>query len=145
MTLTSRHHKRRIAISMLLVWVFVLLSGVANACLTAPRGDAGHAAHLAFDADRSAPVVLHHHGADQTQQDGHPDKTTCQKSCDDSGQTLLKQQPKFDTPDAKPFVHPAHWQFGGLKWVPAAMARGTVAAVPPLSPPLRVLLSRLAL
>ena len=44
MTLTaSRHHKRSIALTMLLVWVFALLSGVANACLTEPRGELAHA------------------------------------------------------------------------------------------------------
>jgi hypothetical protein len=44
MTLTaSRHHKRSIALTMLLVWVFALLSGVANACLTEPRGELQHA------------------------------------------------------------------------------------------------------
>jgi hypothetical protein len=59
MTLTaSRHHKRSIALTMLLVWVFALLSGVANACLTEPRGELAHAGIQVSQADQPAPAAV---------------------------------------------------------------------------------------
>jgi len=146
MTLTaSRHHKRSIALTMLLVWVFALLSGVANACLTEPRGELAHADIQVSQADHPAPAVVQAHAADQAQHGEHPDKAPCQKSCDASSQTLLKQLPKFDTPDLQAMVPAAHRQATDLNMAPAALVRAALAAVPPPSPPPRVQFSRLAL
>jgi hypothetical protein len=100
----SRHHKRSIALTMLLVWVFALLSGVANACLTEPRGELAHAGIQVSQADPPAPAAVQPHAADQAQHGEHPDKAPCQKSCDASSQTLLKQLPKVDTPDLQALV-----------------------------------------
>lgn len=129
MTLTpSRHRKRSIALTMLLVWVFALFSGVANACLTEPRGVA-HAVAAAAHPQR----------------DPHLEQAPCEKPCDESPRTLLKQAPKLDTPDLQPIASPIRaWGEGRLE-TPAAAARAVVAAVLPPSPPARVQFSRLAL
>ncbi len=146
MTLTaSRHHKRSIALTMLLVWVFALLSGVANACLTEPRGELAYAGTQVLQADHPAPAAVQPHAADQAQHGEHPDKAPCQKSCDASSQTLLKQLPKFDTPDQQVLVPAPHRQASDLHMAPAALVRAALAAVPPPSPPPRVQFSRLAL
>ena len=146
MTLTaSRHHKRSIALTMLLVWVFALLSGVANACLTEPRGELAHSGIQVSQTDQPTPAVAQPHAADQAQHGEHPDKAPCQKSCDASSQTLLKQLPKVDTPDLQALVPATHWQVNDLHMAPAALVRAALAAVPPPSPPPRVQFSRLAL
>ena len=122
---TSRHRKRKIALTMLFVWVFVLVSGVANACMTEPGGVA-HAA-----------VAVEH--------PRHAEKAPCEKSCDESTRTLLKQAPKLDTGDQQSIVSPSRaWGEGPLA-APAAEARAAVTAVAPPSPPARVQFSRLAL
>lgn len=143
--IASRHHKRSIAFTMLLVWVFALLSGVANACLTEPRGEPAHAGIQVSQADHPTPAVVQPHAADQAQHGEHPDKAPCQKSCDASSQTLLKQLPKFDTPDLQALVPATHRQASDLHMAPAALVRAALAAVPPPSPPPRVQFSRLAL
>ncbi len=146
MTLTaSRHHKRSIAITMLLVWVFALVSGVANACLTEPRGELPQAGTHASPADHAAPAAAEAHPAAPAQHDEHSDKAPCQKSCDASSQTLLKQLPKFDTPDQLVLIPAPHRQASDLHMAPAALVRAALAAVPPPSPPPRVQFSRLAL
>lgn len=142
----SRHHKRSIALTMLLVWVFALLSGVANACLTEPRGELAHADIQVSQADHPAlAAVQQSHAADQAKHGEHPDKAPCQKSCDASSQTLLKQLPKFDSPDQMVLVPAPHRQASDLHMAPAALVRAALAAVPPPSPPPRVQFSRLAL
>lgn len=145
---SSRHRKRSIALTMLFVWVFALLSGVANACLTEPRGEVGYAGLRAALPDHEALAASHAHAGDaagQTQHDHHPDKAPCQKSCDESSQTLLKQVPKLDTPDLQSFALPSPAWTVDLLQAPVVPGRAYVAAVPPPSPPPRVQFSRLAL
>lgn len=130
---------------MLLVWIFALLSGVANACLTEARSELPHVGLHEPQVEHSAPAPLHPHAADNAQHDQQPDKAPCQKSCDESSQTLLKQLPKPDTPDLQAVLAPT-WEWAGdLHMPPAALARAALAAVPPPSPPPRVQFSRLAL
>lgn len=146
MTLTvSRHQKRSVAFTMLLVWVFALLSGVANACLVESRGEPGLSGPHASQADRHGQAALQPHAADHTRHDEHSDKARCQKSCDEASQTLLKQLPKLDTPQLQAAPPPTPAQAIELQIAPAALVRATLAAVPPLSPPPRVQYSRLAL
>lgn len=141
----SRHHKRSIALTMLLVWVFALLSGVANACLTEPRAEPAHAGTHASQADHPAPDTVHHRAAARVEHDEQPDKAPCQKSCDATSQTLLKQLPKFDTSDLQALAPAIHRQVSDLYMAPVALVRAALAAVPPPSPPPRVQFSRLAL
>jgi hypothetical protein len=146
MTLTtSRHHKRNVALAMLLVWVFALLSGVANACLTEPRGETGHASLHASQVDHPAKVAVHPFAPDHAQDDEHPDKAPCQKSCDESSQTLLKQLPKPGTPGLQAAAPPPSTLAIDLQMASAALVRAALAAVAPPSPPPRVQYSRLAL
>lgn len=141
----SRLHKRSIALTMLLVWVLALLSGVANACLTEPRGDPAHAGLHAAQMDHAAQGAHHSHAADQAPHDEHPDKAPCQKSCDESSQTLLKQLPKVDTPDLQAVAFPTYTRAVDPRMAPAAPARAALAAPPPPAPPPRLQYSRLAL
>ena len=141
----SRLHKRSIAFTMLFVWVFALLSGVANACLTEPRSELAHASLHASQPHHPAQAANHPHAADQAPHDGHPDKAPCQKSCDESSQTLLKQLPKLDTPDLQATALPIYTWVSDLRMAPAAPIRAALAAVPPPAPPPRVQYSRLAL
>lgn len=146
MTLTSsRRRKRSIAFTMLLVWVFALLSGVANACLTEPRGESTHVSPHASQADHPAQAAVNSRAADQAQHDEPADKAPCLKSCDASSQTLLKQLPKVDSPDLQAVATSIYTQASGLQLAPAARVRAALAAVPPPSPPARVQFSRLAL
>lgn len=141
----SRTRKRSIALAMLLVWVFALLSGVANACLTEPRGDPVHAGSHAAQLDHRAQASTHSHGEVSTQHDQRADKASCQKSCDESAQMLVKPPPKFDAPDLQAVVVPAGAWSGGLHGAREVLARTVMAAVLPPAPPPRVQFSRLAL
>lgn len=141
----SRLHKRSIAFTMLFVWVFALLSGVANACLTEPRDELARSSLHASQLDHPAHSAHHSHAADQAEHDGHPDKAPCQKSCDESSQSLLKQLPKLDTPDLHAAAFPIYTRASDLIMAPDAPGRAALAAVPPPAPPPRVQYSRLAL
>lgn len=144
MTLTASHRRKRsIALSMLLVWAFALLSGVANACLTEREPE--HAGPLALQANQPAQAPLHQEAVDQAQRDDHTDKVPCRHACEESSQTLLKQLPKFDTPQPQTAALPTPSQAIDLYTAPAALVRTALAAVPPPSPPLRVQFSRLTL
>ncbi|MCW5660012.1 MAG: hypothetical protein KIT60_20110 [Burkholderiaceae bacterium] len=143
--IASRTRKRSIALAMLFVWVFALLSGVANACLTAPRGESAHAASHAAQHDHRAQASTDSHGQVSTQHDESADKASCQKSCDESAQILLKPQPKLDAPDLQAVVVPAGAWSDGLHGAHAVLARKVMAAVLPAAPPPRVQFSRLAL
>lgn len=146
MTLTiSRNHRRSVALTMLLVWVFALLSGLANACLTEPRSELAHAGTQVSQADHPARATVLPHAADQAQHDEHSDKAPCQKSCDASSQTLLKQLPKVDTPDLQAVVPPPHRPASALYRAPSTLVRAALAAIPPPAPPPRLQFSRLAL
>lgn len=143
--ITGRHRKRSIALMMLLVWVFALVSGVANACLTEPRGELAHAGLHASQSEHPVQAAHHAHAADQAQHDEHPDLAPCQKSCDESSQTLLKQLPKLVTPDLQAVAFPTYMQTSNLRMAPTALVRAALAAVLPPTPPPRVQYSRLTL
>lgn len=143
--ITGRHRKRRIAFAMLLVWVFALVSGVANACLTEPRGELAHAGLHASQPDQPEQATHHAHAADQAQHDEHTDLAACHKSCDESSQTLLKQLPKLVTPDLQAVAVQTYMQASNLHMAPTALVRAALAAVLPPTPPPRVQYSRLTL
>lgn len=152
---SSSHCKRSIAMTMLFVWAFALLAGVANACLTEPRGELTHPGLSSALPDHPVQAPRHSHVADPVahaaqaaehhQPDQRPDKAPCLKSCDESAQMLLKQAPKVDTPDLQLVALPSRPWAGELLQAPAVPGRALVAALPPPSPPLRVQFSRLAL
>ena len=151
----SGRRKRSIAIAMLFVWVFALLSGVANACLTEPRGMPRHELEtLPHEHDGSeqaqtrtlvhlptAPAAASAHRPTHHE---HPDRAPCLKSCDESSHTLLKQ-PSRDTLDLK-FVTVSTRAWGEvLVRAPVNSVRASVSTAHLLSPPPRVQFSRLTL
>lgn len=141
----SRRHKRSIALAMLFVWVFALLSGIANACYTQSRSEAQHSGTHLSQGNHLAQLAWQSHVADQAQDGDHHAKAPCQKSCDATSQTLLKQLPKFDNSDLQVLIPAIHRQVSDLHMAPAALVRAALAAVLPPSPPMRVQFSRLAL
>lgn len=152
---SSRRRKHHIALAMLAVWVFALLSGVANACLTEPHGEPAHTGLHSSRPDHPAQTPQHaltapaltqaQHTVDHHHPDQHPDKAPCQKSCDESSQTLLKQMPKLDTPDLQPTLISSRPCPGLALQAPNVTGGTLVAGIPPPSPPLRLQFSRLAL
>jgi hypothetical protein len=149
MSLTaSRYRRRSIAFTMLFVWVFALLSGVANACLTESRGEQGHARLHAAPPDHSQQMGPGWHAADaedRTQHDQDADKAPCQKACDGASQTLLKQLPKFDAHDLQALASPTRAWAEDVRMAPSVRVRAALAGVPPATPPPRLQFSRLAL
>jgi hypothetical protein len=80
------HHRssiRRVAVHLLLLWVFALGAGVVNACsLVSKTNPAGPGGEL-------GPTVAVHHRADAGADDGRavhhsPGRATCLKFCDDA-------------------------------------------------------------
>lgn len=144
MTLTPRRiRKRSTACAVLLVWVFALLSGVANACLTELRNESAHVGPHTTQVGHPTQAAVNSYTADQADQAQHdvpPDQALCQKSCDASSQMLLKQPSKVDSPDQLTVASPIYMTTRGLH-----LALAALAAVPPFSPPPRVQFSRLAL
>lgn len=141
MTVTaSRLRRRSIAFAMLFVWMFALLSGLANACLAEPRGEPAHDLEHAVQADHRP-----HAAADEVGHDEQAVKAPCQKACGDSSQSLLKQLPKIDASDLQAAPLSIHAWAAGLHTAPAALVRAALAAIPPPKPPPRLQFSRLAL
>ena len=89
--LASTFAKRSTAFLVLLVWVFALVSGVANACLLEARH--AHAAPVELFETVQVPLVSPGHAGVVA---GHDDdsqaaKAPCLKACDDDAHSLPKQ------------------------------------------------------
>ena len=138
--------KRNTALVVLLVWLFALASGVANACLLEthdphsraakePAASTGHApaqllAQWSADADR-------HDGSDGTRE-------SCLKVCDDGMRTLPKAYSGVDHTDPGPAPLVATlWT--AAPDVVSTLRRLDALAIPIVGPPFRVRYSRLAL
>ena len=143
---SSTFAKRNTAFLVLLVWVFALASGVANACLLEVRGTHGHltdaagpeaAATLKVSAGHAGAVVGHHDDA------GAP-KALCLKACEDVAQSLPKQDLKAAQADPGPApLVLVLWTAA----TPALLPFRQTGPVQPAAPerPVRVRYSRLAL
>ena len=138
--------KRSTAFAMLLVWVFALASGVANACLletpdhhaTAAKGSAA----TAFQA--SAELVVHLDATAGHDDDSKSTKESCLKVCDDGTHTLLKGYSGADHTDPGPPPLVMTLWIGPMPIV-SAPHRANDSAAPIVGPPIRVRYSRLAL
>ena len=144
--LSSHLAKRSTALLMLLVWVFALASGVANACLLEVRGTHGHLtdvavpkaiAALKVSAGHAGAVVGHHDEADAS-------RAPCLKACEDVAQSLPKQDLKAEqaNPGPAPLV--------SVLWTAATPALLPFRQTDPVQPPapklpVRVRYSRLTL
>lgn len=98
---SNRRAVRRTTWSVLLVWLFVLVSGVANACLLEGRSvhgdhgaspDAASRAHPRNDVE-AARSHVHDSG------DRQSSKTSCAKVCDDGSSSPIKQERRQDPAD----------------------------------------------
>jgi hypothetical protein len=101
MTLPSTRTKRRTVYMVLLVWVFALGSGWANACLLQERGTHWHelsdVASLTAQAPRVSPG---HVGADSEHAvNAGKAKSACLKACDDDTRTIVKLASSVDLMD----------------------------------------------
>ena len=137
--------KRNTAFAMLLVWVFAMASGVANACFLQT-----HEAHSTSKV--SAAITSHAHDGllnhSGTTTDHHEvsdsSKESCLKACGDGTHTLLKAQSGVDHADPGPAPLIATLWTGSLQVV-SVPRRVDDWAIPIVGPPLRVRYSRLVL
>lgn len=144
--------QRRTAFAVMLVWLFALASGVANACLlsvpethsmatTAARVTTANAAKTAPAPVDLAGHLKAHAGHDD---DSNISKAPCLKVCDDGSQSLPKVQAAVDQTDPGPAPLVA------ILWTASAPVvesprRLDDLQIPTAGPPLRVRYSRLAL
>ena len=144
--LANTRTRRNTAFAMLLVWVFALASGVANACfLETPDSHSRAATGPAATTSHTPGEVAAHLGAPT----GHHDdsdstKESCLKACDDGTNAVPKAYSGFDHTDpGPPPLVTTLW--AGSAQLASAPCRLHDMAVPIVGPPLRVRYSRLAL
>ena len=139
--------RRNTAFAVLLVWLFALASGVANACLIQAKGIDGYGSVAAHSSAAENGHVLSAVQVDAIPQHGvglEASKSQCIKICDDGSQSFPKQHAGFD------LTHPGLAPRQAVAWstaTPVVSALGLVGFQP--SPdagfPIRLRLSRLAL
>lgn len=137
---------KRTAFVVLLVWLFALASGVANACLLEARGTYAHVLTVGLSGTVHTPFVLPGHAgavADHDN-DSHAAKAPCLKTCDDGTHTVPKQDLTADQTDPGPAP------LLSVLWTAAAPAVATPSRMDDVQPaalerPIRVRYSRLAL
>ncbi|WP_309678591.1 hypothetical protein [Polaromonas sp.] len=139
--------KRNTALMVLLVWLFALASGVANACLLEARGTHSHAATAGSAGTTHAPAIVPGHAgaiADHDD-DSHTLRAPCLKACDDG----LHSFPKQDLTVAQTDPGPA--PLVAVLWTAATPVVSSFRRMDdrqqPVTPelPIRVRYSRLAL
>ena len=97
--------KRNTAFMVLLVWLFALASGVANACLLEARETHSHIATAASsEAAAHASVILPGHTGTVADHDDDSQnfKAPCLKVCDDGTRSLPKQDSTVAQTDPGP-------------------------------------------
>ena len=143
----NRRVRCNTAFAMLLMWLFALASGVANACLLEAREThtpESSVTHLLKAGEVHGMSAAHAVAAETDHGGSGVSKAPCLKVCDDSSKSLVNQQSGFDQAGA------AHAPLVAAAWVSAIPgdARLIQAASfrrPDPGPPIRVLFSRLAL
>ena len=144
---SSNHRaKRNTAFVALLVWLFALASGMANACLLEAPGTHAHAPkHGASDVAHATAMPAGHAIADDDHDDdADGSKEACLKTCDDGSNAPVKLKASFDLSD--PGLAPVV----AIAWnaaIPAVSAPYRLNDLQPpiVGPPFRVRYSRLAL
>lgn len=140
--------KRNTAFLVLLVWVFALVSGVANACLLEVRethdhpvasGNSEAAVATKVSAGHAGAVAGHDDG-----DDGDSSRAPCLKACED----IAKSLPKQDLTAAQADPGPA--PLVSILWAattPVVLTPRRLDGLQPLAPerPIRFRYSRLAL
>lgn len=139
--------KRNAALAVLLVWLFALISGVANACLLEARETHSHgAAAASVDTKQAFATLIGHAGAVAFESSmGEADlQATCLKVCDDSSRSSPNPVLKVAHTDPGPaLVVQVLWSTAA----PDVPARRQTDDDPPATTefPIRVRFSRLAI
>ena len=149
----TRRQLRQTACLTLFAWMFALLSGVVNACLTQPDAQAG-LGPIPLQADllvgNAAGRVTRqvertdHLGADEDDRRGHHSaEEGCLKFCDEESSAVAKRSAQLSDVAGLVFLVSLHW----LSAAPvAAAAEGTPVERPAsVGPPLFVRLLRLTI
>jgi len=142
----STRTRRATVFTVLLVWLFAIGAGWANACLLEERGThVDSHGGVGSAGVHAATVSAGHVGVAPAHDDGPGlAKAPCQKVCNDGAQTIVKLKPTLDLP--VPGITPAL----ELAWTPLAIAPAVLGwarerASAPSGPPLRIRYARLAL
>jgi hypothetical protein len=143
---SNRRTKRSTAFAMMLVWLFALASGMANACLLASPETHAHATKAGHHeaAGSSHALAGHPAGVDDHDDDVDAAKESCLKTCDDGSNGPVKLQIGSDLsdPGAAPLVAIV-WD-SSTSTAPLSFSLDDMP--PPLvGPPFRVRYSRLTL
>lgn len=97
------HAKRNIAFMVLLVWLFALASGIANACLLEARQTHSHIAAAAPLESVHAPVIFPGHAGAVADGVGESHfKAPCLKVCDDGSRSFPKHDATVTQNDPGP-------------------------------------------
>ena len=138
--------KRNTAFTMLLVWLFALASGVANACfLETPESHSRAAKGSAATTSHAPAELVAHLGASGSHHDDSDStKESCLKVCDDGEHTLPNVYPGVHHTDPGPAPLVATLWTGSPDVV-SAPRRLDDLAIPIVGPPFRVRYLRLAL
>jgi hypothetical protein len=143
---SSAHARRSAGFMVLLVWLFALASGVANACLLEAREAHAHASPAGFPAAVQAHAVSPGHAGAVADHDDDSlaDKAPCQKVCDEGSHSLPKQDLTVTQTDPGPAPLVA------VLWSAAATVVSAYARMDDVQPvrperPVRVRYLRLAL
>lgn len=143
---SSTRALRNTAFMVLLVWLFALASGVANACLLEARETHVHVGTAGASESAYAPTIVPGHAgavADGADDSSHF-KPPCLKVCDDGSRSFPKQESTVDQFDPGPApVVLVLWS----AVAPVVPMLGQIDDVHPVMPglPIRVRFSRLAL
>ena len=103
-----RRTKRNTAFAMVLVWLFALASGMANACLLESPGTHAHTTKADHIEEAGSLHALAGHSANVDDHDDDSDaaRESCLKTCDDGSNAPVKLQIGSDLsdPGAAPLI-----------------------------------------
>ena len=137
--------KRNTTFVALLVWLFALASGVANACLLEAPGKHSHvAATHSTGPSHAHPLAGHAVTVDDDGDDQDSSKESCLKACGDGANAQVKLQAGADLTD------PGQAPFVVIAWNAATAVASVpnlydILQVPIVGPPFRTRYSRLTL
>lgn len=143
--------KRHTTFVALLVWLFALASGMANACLLVEPGKHAHdaASHSFLPAHTHADHALADHAGaaandDDDDDNWHGAKESCLKACDGGSNAPVKLQASPDLLDPGLACHVV-FAWPAMTPVDAVPSRFDDVEVPVAGPPFRVRYARLTL
>jgi len=150
---SNKRTRRNTAVAALVVWLFALSSGIANACLLeAPNKHSHSHTHTHSHSAKAGPELHHRHGGltehsvavDSDAHDSDVPKDACLKACDEGSKAPIKLQASSDLLDpGMPRVVTVVWDAA----TPVACTPSEMDDLQPpiVGPPFRVRYSRLAL